>query len=193
MANVTILCRYPEFKPVICELIFLPITEIFWLPNYSYSLPNCSYRLPNCSYRLLSFGLVLWYKFTLVQQLHYILKFNHFEWRLLIGPFRYEFIHTVRLLSILLSSLMRNDFPKRQSGAPLHTLSTFYMIFPLVLNTPTLFEAVYVLLYLQSPKGGCYSISDDLSCSNQITKLFLPITKLFLPIVKFWISTLVFT
>ena len=40
-----------------------------------------------------------------------------------------------------------------------------YMMFPLVLY-PTLFYGC-VLLYLRSPKGYCYSISDDVSCSSK--------------------------
>ena len=38
-------------------------------------------------------------------------------------------------MSKLLASLMRNSFPKRPSGAPLHTLSKLYDV-PVVLNPP---------------------------------------------------------
>ena len=58
---------------------------------------------------------------------------------------------------------MRNYFPKRPSGAPLHTLSKLYDV-PVGFVTPPYFEAE-ILLILRSPKGGCCSISDDLSCS----------------------------
>ena len=49
-----------------------------------------------------------------------MLKCIYFEWRWLFGPFRYMLIQTVQFLSKLLASLMRNHFPKRPSGAPLH-------------------------------------------------------------------------
>ena len=43
-----------------------------------------------------------------------------------------------------------------------------YMMFLLVLNPPPLFWG-WILLILRSPKGGCCSISDDLSCSCKFT------------------------
>ena len=49
---------------------------------------------------------------SFVQLLHYILKCNYFG--------------TVRFLSKLLASLMRNYYPKRKSGAQLHILSKSY-------------------------------------------------------------------
>ena len=72
---------------------------------------------------------------TLVQLLHYILKCIYLEWRLLFVPFRYMLIQTVRLMSTLLASLMRNYFPKRPSGAPIHTLSNLYDV-PVGFVTP---------------------------------------------------------
>ena len=72
-------------------------------------------------------------------------------------------------MSNLLASLMRNYFPKRPSGAPLHTLSKLYDV-PVSFVTPPPLYWGYILLYLQSPKGGCCSISDDLSCSY--TKMY---------------------
>ena len=48
---------------------------------------------------------------------------------------------TVRFLSKLLESLMRNYFPKRTSGAPLHTLPKLYDV-PVGFVSPS-FEAVY--------------------------------------------------
>ena len=59
---------------------------------------------------------------------------------------------------------MRNYFPKRPSGAPLHTLSKLYDVPVGFVPPPPNFEAEYCL-FLRSPKGGCCSISDDLSCS----------------------------
>ena len=47
-------------------------------------------------------------------------------------------------------------------GAPLHTLSNLYDV-PVGFVTPLLWGCV--LLNLRSPKGGCCSISDDMSCS----------------------------
>ena len=58
--------------------------------------------------------------------------------------------------------MMRNYFPKRPSGAPLHTFSKLYDVPVGFVNPPFL---GCVLLYLRSPKGGCCSISDDLTCS----------------------------
>ena len=49
------------------------------------------------------------------------------------------------------------------AGAPLHTLSKLYDV-PVVFVPPPLFWG-WILLILRSPKGGCCSISDDLSCS----------------------------
>ena len=86
---------------------------------------------------------------TLVQLLHYILKCNHFGM-------------TTGFFLELLSSLIRNYFPKRTSGAPLYTLSKLYDA-PVVFVSPPLFWGS-VLLYLRSPRGGCCSLSDDLSC-----------------------------
>ena len=83
--------------------------------------------------------------------LHYILKHNYFGMETF-------------LLSKLLASLMRNDFPKRTSCAPHLTLSKLS-------DAPVGFVSLLflgsVLLYLQSPKCGCCSISDDLSCSHR--------------------------
>ena len=62
----------------------------------------------------------------------------------------------------LLASLMRNYFPKRTSGALLHTLSKLYDVH--VSFVSFLFWGS-VMLDLRSPKGGCCSISDELSCS----------------------------
>ena len=64
---------------------------------------------------------------------------------------------------------MRNYFPKRPSGATLHTLSNLYDV-PVGVVTPPPPPPFWgcVLLYLRSPKGGCCSISDDLSCSVQL-------------------------
>ena len=59
---------------------------------------------------------------TLVQLLHYILKCNYFG------------MIIVSCLSKLLAFLMRNYFPKRTSGAPLHLFGLNYMMFPLVLT-----------------------------------------------------------
>ena len=67
-------------------------------------------------------------------------------------------------MSKLLASLMRNYFPKRPSGAPLHTLSKLYNV-PVGFVTPPPYFEAWILLILRSPKGGCCSISDDLSCS----------------------------
>ena len=51
---------------------------------------------------------------------------------------------------------MRNYFPERTSAAPLHTLSKLYDV-PVGFVSPS-------FVHLRSPKGGCCSISDDLSC-----------------------------
>ena len=47
-------------------------------------------------------------------------------------------------MSKLLASLMRNYFPKRPSGAPLHTLSKLYDV-PVGFEPPPYFEAEYCL------------------------------------------------
>ena len=47
-------------------------------------------------------------------------------------------------MSKLLASLMRNYFPKRPSGAPLHTLSKLYDV-PVGFDPPPYFEAKYCL------------------------------------------------
>ena len=66
-------------------------------------------------------------------------------------------------LSKLLASMMRNYFPKRASGAPLHTLSKSYDV-PVGFVAPSPLNWGNSLLYLRSPKGGCCSVSDDWSC-----------------------------
>ena len=87
-----------------------------------------------------------------MQLLHYILKRNYFGMKTVTNTF----------WSKLLASLMRNYFSKRTSGAPLHTLSKLDDV-PVGFYPPLLRQC---LLYLRSPKGGCCSISDDLSCSS---------------------------
>ena len=72
-------------------------------------------------------------------------------------------------MSKLLASLMRNYFPKRPSGAPLHTLSKLYNVPVGFVTPPPLFWG-WILLILRSPKGGCCSISDDLSCPFRFFK-----------------------
>ena len=54
-------------------------------------------------------------------------------------------------------------FSKGPSGAPLHTSSILYDV-PVGSDRVPLFWSS-VLLYLRSPRGGCCSTSDDLSCS----------------------------
>ena len=81
--------------------------------------------------------------------------------------FRYMLIQTVWFIVWIIRSLMRNYFPKRPSGAPLHTLSKLYDVPVGFVIPPPYFSAV-LLLYLRSPKGGSYSISDDLSCFSII-------------------------
>ena len=66
-------------------------------------------------------------------------------------------------MSKLLASLMRNYFPKRPSGAPLHTLPKIIWCSCWFWTPPPLFWG-WIFLILRSPKGGCCSISDDLSC-----------------------------
>ena len=70
----------------------------------------------------------------------------------------------LEFLSKLLASLMRNYFPERPSGAPLHTLSKLYDV-PVGFVTPPPLIWGSVLLYMRSLKDGCCSISDELSCS----------------------------
>ena len=61
---------------------------------------------------------------------------------------------------------MRNIFPKRPSGASLHTLSKLNDVNVHLVMLPPSFEAVYCFI-LQSPKDGCCFTTDDLSCSWQ--------------------------
>ena len=50
---------------------------------------------------------------------------------------------------------MRNYFPKRPSGAPLHNLSELYDA-PVSFVAPTLFEAVYMCCFI----CGCRMVTD---------------------------------
>ena len=59
---------------------------------------------------------------------------------------------------------MRNYSPKRQSVAPLHTLSKLYDV-PVGFKPLPYFKAVYFFIYGRRCDGGCCSILDDLSCS----------------------------
>ena len=97
-----------------------------------------------------------------MQLLHYIPKCIHLEWRCLFVFLDICYYKLLGLLSKLLAPLMGNYFPKRPSVAPLHTLSKLYDV---SVGFVTLLFSGCVLLYLRSPKGGCCSISDDLSCS----------------------------
>ena len=58
---------------------------------------------------------------------------------------------------------MRNNFPKRTSGAQFHTLSKLY-------DVPVCFEhpnPICVFVCLRSPKGSCYSTLDGLFLFNR--------------------------
>ena len=110
---------------------------------------------------------------TLVQLLHYILKCLHLEWRWLFCPFRYMFIQTIRLMSKLLASLMRNYFPKRPSGAPLHNLSELYDVPVGLVPPPPPILKLCIALFAVA-EGGCCLISDDLSCSFRILEIDFP-------------------
>ena len=68
--------------------------------------------------------------------------------------------HILIFLSKLLASLMRSYFPKCTSGASLHILSKLYDVPDGFYLLPLLGS---VLLNLRLPKGGCCSLSDDLS------------------------------
>ena len=67
-------------------------------------------------------------------------------------------------------------FPKRTSGAPLHTVSKLYDVPVGFVPPPPPFFWGSVLLYLRSPKGGFCSISDDLSCSCLLSTLTFAIS-----------------
>ena len=60
--------------------------------------------------------------------------------------------------------ILLDYFSKRPSDAPLHTWSKLY-VFPVGFDPHPFLIWGRVLLYLWSPKGGCCSISDYLSCS----------------------------
>ena len=62
---------------------------------------------------------------------------------------------------------MGNYFPKRPSGAPLHTLSKLYDV-PVGFVNPIPILRLNIA-YFAVAKGGCCSISDDLSCSCKFT------------------------
>ena len=81
---------------------------------------------------------------------------------------------------------MRNCFPKSTSGAPLHTLSKLYDV-PVGFVSP--FFLGSVLLNLQSPKGGCCSISDDLSWSTIDQLQWVPNRQEFSTILWSWYWT----
>ena len=59
---------------------------------------------------------------------------------------------------------MRNYFPKTVVGCTASYFVKIIWCFCLFCNPPPLFWG-WILLILRSPKGGCCSISDDLSCS----------------------------
>ena len=59
---------------------------------------------------------------------------------------------------------MRNYFPKRPSGAPLHTLSKLYDVPVGFVPPPHPILRLCIALFAVA-EGGCCSISDDLTCS----------------------------
>ena len=104
-----------------------------------------------------------------MQLLHYILNCIHLEWRSLFGPLRYMLIQTVRFIVLIISIPDEELFPETTVGC---TASYFVKIIWcsgwFCTPPPRLFWGC-VLLYLRSPKGGCCSISDDLSCYCHLT------------------------
>ena len=66
------------------------------------------------------------------------------------------YIVQIRFLSV-------KNYDLRMSGAPLHSLSNIIWCSRWFCTPPPLFWGG-VLLNLRSPRGGCCSISDDLSC-----------------------------
>ena len=76
-----------------------------------------------------------------------------FDYTAVADRFRTHRIANTSVLSLFCSFY----FPKRASGAPLHTLSKSY--------DDLVGFVCCVLLYLRSSKGGCCSLSDYLSCS----------------------------
>ena len=72
------------------------------------------------------------------------------------------FTYKLRVFVKIISIPDEKLFSETAVGAPLANLSKLYDV-PFGFNPP--FIGSSVLLYLQSPKGGCCLISDDLSCS----------------------------
>ena len=79
---------------------------------------------------------------------------------------------------------MRNYFPKGTSGAPLHTLSKLYNVPVGFVDPPSLLEAVNC--FFRSPYGGCCSISDYSSCSDNEDVFTVPVMQNFIsfPVLK---------
>ena len=66
--------------------------------------------------------------------------------------------------AFIYGTIISNSFFRNDCRVHRLILCQKYMMFPLVLQ-PTPFIWGSVFLCLRSPKGGCYSTSDDLSCS----------------------------
>ena len=102
-----------------------------WLSSYPKS--KCWLKIAFWTYGQFRINTLL---STLVQLLHNILKCSYFK------------MTTVSFfLSKLLASLMRNCFPKRTSGAPLHTLSKLYDVPVSFISPLPCFAAVYCYIY----------------------------------------------
>ena len=147
--NLTVYMGSFYFSKCFCKNVFwtFDLLEIFWLILCN----KCMYISATAAlyFKMYSFGM------TLVIICYYKL---------------------FGLLSKWLSSLMRNYFPKRPSGAPLPYFVKIIWCSRWFCNPPPLFWGS-VLLYLRSPTDGCCSISDDLSCSciyDCICKFYKP-------------------
>ena len=95
---------------------------------------------------------------------------NSLEWRWLFRPFRYMLIQTVRFIVWIISILDEELFyetPVRCTASCFVKIIWCSRWFCKAPPPPNPFYGC-VLLYLRSPKGGCCSISDDLSCSRSL-------------------------
>ena len=85
------------------------------------------------------------------------------------------------LLSNMIASLIRNNFPKRPSDAPLHTFLKAYDVpIGFVTPPPHLSQCIALLVVAEC---GCCSISDDLSCSYKC--IIIWITMMYVYILNF--------
>ena len=128
--------------------MFCSILTVVWIERKKKMRLLCNHKLYFCTFLFIFFFCWIWYIYLIWKDVGYLVLLD-----ICLGFF----------LSKLVASLTRNCFPKRPSTHRFKRCQTIWCS-RWFCNPPPLFWGC-VLLYFWSPKGGCCSILEDLSCS----------------------------